>query len=42
MLNIHLPTLQGTITDYQLVTTEEHPTVITPRLTVSPMPPPTW
>ncbi len=24
MLNIHLPTLQGTITDYQLVTTEEH------------------
>lgn len=30
MLNIHLPTLQGTITDYQLVTTEERPTVITP------------
>lgn len=31
MLNIHLPTLQGTITDYQLVTTEERPTVITPE-----------
>ncbi|HDG9809495.1 TPA: dihydrodipicolinate synthase family protein [Raoultella planticola] len=30
MINIHLPTLQGTITDYQLVTTEERPTVITP------------
>ena len=30
MLNIHLPTLQGTITDYQLVTTEERPTGITP------------
>ncbi|HGV9337022.1 TPA: dihydrodipicolinate synthase family protein [Raoultella planticola] len=30
MLNIYLPTLQGTITDYQLVTTEERPTVITP------------
>lgn len=30
MLNIHLPTLQGTITDYQLVTTEERPKVISP------------
>ncbi|MFK3706929.1 uncharacterized protein DUF993 [Raoultella sp. BIGb0138] len=30
MFNIHLPTPQGTITDYQLVTTEERPTLITP------------
>lgn len=42
MLSIHLPTPQGIMTNYPLVTTEERPTVITPRLTVSPMPPPTW
>ena len=32
MLNIHLPTLQGTITDYQLVTTEERPDGYHPRV----------
>ncbi|THE41038.1 dihydrodipicolinate synthase family protein [Raoultella ornithinolytica] len=30
MLSIHLPTPQGIMTNYPLVTTEEHPTVITP------------